>query len=139
MSKKNISDDDIECIDLIEEEDEGFLDGDEIQGILISSFSFNESDAPSASTIDFSTNAPNSQTDALEDNRKIKTEANTATPTIDGEPYSIGRYYKLRYSTAKMLNEIKASHADVNVYMNTIVDEAIRYYYEVLFEVERKL
>lgn len=139
MAKKNISDNEIELIDLIEDEDEGFLDEDEIQGTLISSFSFNESDASSASSIDFSTNTPKFQTDVLEDNRKAKTEANTATPVIDGEPYTIGRYYKLRYSTAKLLNEIKASHADVNVYMNTIVDEAIRYYHGVLFEAERKL
>lgn len=40
-----------------------------------------------------------------------------------------------------MLNEIKASHpnVNVNVYMNTIVDEAIRYYYGGLFEEEKKL
>jgi hypothetical protein len=51
--------------------------------------------------------------------RKFKAEAKIATAPIDGEAYS----------TAKMLNEIKASHPDVNVYMNTIVDEAIKYYY----------
>lgn len=70
----------------------------------------------------------------LEDNRKTKKAANTATLPIDNEPYSISRFYKLRYSTAKMLNEIKANHPDVNVYMNTIVDEAIRYYYSYTFE-----
>jgi hypothetical protein len=74
----------------------------------------------------------------LADNRKLKTEAAAATPTADGEAYSIGRYYKLRYSTARMLNEIKASHFDVNVYMNTIVDEAIRYYYTFGFKKGRE-
>jgi hypothetical protein len=134
MAKKKNSDEDIECIDLIEDEDEGFLDGDVIQGTLISSFSFNESAAAPVASVDFSSNTLEPQTNALDDNRKTKTEANTATPAIDGEPYTIGRYYKLRYSTAKMLNEIKASHPDVNVYMNSIVDEAIRYYYGDLFK-----
>jgi hypothetical protein len=33
----------------------------------------------------------------------------------------------------KKLNEIKAKHANVNVYLNTLVDEAISFYYEALF------
>jgi hypothetical protein len=36
-----------------------------------------------------------------------------------------------------MLNEIKAYHPDVNVYMNTLVDEAIRYYYPFGFKKEK--
>lgn len=61
-----------------------------------------------------------------------------AAPSTECEAYTIGRYYKLRYSTAKMLNEIKASHHDVNVYMNTIVDEAIRYYCSFCFKKGRE-
>lgn len=83
-------------------------------GTLISSFNFSE--------------------DSIIDNRKTKTEAAVKTPKVDGEAYTIGRFYKLRYSTAKMLNEIKANHHNVNVYMNTIVDDAIRYYYNALAE-----
>jgi hypothetical protein len=71
--------------------------------------------------------------ESLIDTRKTKTEGNVATPSVDGEAYTVGRYYKLRYSTAKMLNEIKAGHKDVNVYMNSIVDESIRWYYGWLF------
>lgn len=91
-------------------------------GILVSSFNFTE-DAVSPK-------------ENLEDNRKTKTATVVATPSVEGEAYTIGRFYKLRYSTAKMLNEIKAAHPDVNVYMNTIVDEAIRYYYSFLFKNE---
>jgi hypothetical protein len=71
--------------------------------------------------------------ESLIDTRKAKTEGNVATPSVDGEAFSVGRYYKLRYSTAKMLNKIKAGHMDVNVYMNSIVNEAIRWYYGYLF------
>ena len=34
--------------------------------------------------------------------------------------------------TVRILSKIKAIHSDDNVYLNTIVDEAIRYYYESL-------
>lgn len=42
------------------------------------------------------------------------------------------RSYTLRRSTVRILSKIKAIHIDDNVYLNTIVDEAIRYYYEYL-------
>lgn len=90
-----------------------------------------------ASPKGFEFNSGKATTSSLIDTRKTKTEGNVATPTVDGEAFSVGRYYKLRYSTAKMLNEIKAGHKDVNVYMNSIVDEAIRWYYRHLFG-ERK-
>jgi hypothetical protein len=52
-----------------------------------------------------------------------------ATPAVAGEDLTLVRSYKLRPSTTKKLNELK----DVNVYLNTIVDEAISYYYEHVF------
>lgn len=58
---------------------------------------------------------------------------NGVTPPIDGEYFTIKRGYKLRPSTLRRLNEIKAGHRDINIYMNTIVDEAINYYYESVF------
>ncbi|MCM0647669.1 hypothetical protein NBE98_04670 [Clostridium swellfunianum] len=61
------------------------------------------------------------------------------TPLIDGEGFDIKRTYKLRESTARMLNEIKAVHPDVNVYMNTIVDAAIRHYYEFIFSKQESI
>ncbi len=56
-----------------------------------------------------------------------------ATPAVDGEDLTLSRTYKLRPSTMRKLNELKANHSDVNVYLNTIVDEAISYYYEHIF------
>jgi hypothetical protein len=152
--KKNL--DDIEQVDYYEEVEDGFSEGDVITGTVLSSFSFapesaegggpdlikplefipvtaaaqkKEPGAPKA----FEFNSGKASVESLLDTRKTKTEGNVATPTVDGEAYTVGRYYKLRYSTAKMLNEIKAGHKDVNVYMNSIVDEAIRWYYGHLF------
>jgi len=42
------------------------------------------------------------------------------------------RTYTLKRSAVRTLSKIKAIHSDDNVYLNTIVDEAIRYYYEYL-------
>jgi hypothetical protein len=124
----------VESLDKDEEDDNGFIDGDVSIGKVLSSFNFAEAPAAPAKGFKFYTATKADNT--LTDNRKIKTEANIATPRVEGETYSVGRYYKLRYSTAKMLNEIKASHHDVNVYMNTLVDEAIRYYYSSAFKKE---
>ncbi|MBL4935556.1 hypothetical protein JK636_07260 [Clostridium sp. YIM B02515] len=129
MVRKKRLDLDAESLDVIEEDDCGFIEGDVDFGNVITSFSFAPA-PPAAEPTPSNTFNFNKNNTALTDNRKIKTEANVATPKVDDEPYTVGRYYKIRYSTAKMLNEIKASHHDVNVYMNTIVDEAIRYYYE---------
>jgi hypothetical protein len=128
----------IESLDGIDEiDDNGFIEGDVPMGAVLTSFSFTSEPAPAsppAPAKSFTFNDAKPTADALTDNRKIKTEPNIATPPIEGEPYTVGRYYKLRYSTAKMLNEIKASHPDVNVYMNTLVDEAIRHYYSFVFK-----
>lgn len=57
-----------------------------------------------------------------------------STPPIDGEHFTLKRCYQFRLSTIRKLNEIKSKHADVNVYLNTVLDEAIQYYYRFLFE-----
>jgi hypothetical protein len=67
---------------------------------------------------------------------KVFASFNFAPQPADGESHTVNRFYKIRYSTAKMLNEIKASHPDVNVYMNSIVDEAIRHYHSFIFNKE---
>ena len=54
------------------------------------------------------------------------------TPPVDGEAFDMVRCYTLRRSTVRILSKIKVIHLDDNVYLNTIVDEAIRYYYEYL-------
>jgi hypothetical protein len=57
-----------------------------------------------------------------------------STPPIDGEHFTLKRCYQFRPSTIRKLNEIKSKHADVNVYLNTVLDEAIQYYYGFLFK-----
>lgn len=129
----------VEVLDNFEEVSDGFAEGEVQLGNVLSSFNFlsePEVHVAPTSTKAFEFNFTKPPAETLTDTRKIKTEANIATPAVDGEIYSIGRYYKLRYSTAKMLNEIKAAHSDVNVYMNTIVDDAIRHYYDCLFKKE---
>ena len=70
--------------------------------------------------------------DDILDHRTQKANPNGRTPTVDGEAFDMVRSYTLRRSTVRILSKIKAIHDDDNVYLNTIVDEAIRYYYEYL-------
>jgi hypothetical protein len=66
----------------------------------------------------------------LVDNRKLQTQPNGITPPVDGEYFDVSRTFKFRRSTVRMLNRLKAEHQDENVYLSSIVDEAIRYYFE---------
>lgn len=68
----------------------------------------------------------------IADNRRRKAGTYGKTPAIDGEDFEFKRSYSVRRSTAKMLNELKGLHPDVNVYMNTIIDAAIRHYYDYI-------
>lgn len=68
----------------------------------------------------------------IPDYRFSKSNPCGRTPPIDGEAFDMVRCYTLRRSTVRMLSKIKVIHQDDNVYLNTIVDEAIRYYYEYL-------
>lgn len=63
------------------------------------------------------------------DNRKGKAAPNGMTPPVNGEAFDIRRTYAFRKSTIRKLNELKAAHDDVNVYLSTILDEAITEYY----------
>lgn len=74
---------------------------------------------------------PNDKKEIL-DHRTLKLNPNGRTPSVDGEAFDMVRSYTLRRSTVRILSKIKAIHIDDNVYLNTIVDEAIRYYYEYL-------
>ena len=68
----------------------------------------------------------------LYNHRTLKANPNGKTPPVDGEAFDMVRSYTLRRSTVRILSKIKVIHSDDNVYLNTIVDEAIRYYYEYL-------
>ena len=65
---------------------------------------------------------------SLKDNRH-KPQPNGITPPIDGEFFEIRRSYSFRKSTLIKLNQIKGTSTDYNIYMNTIIDSAICFYY----------
>jgi hypothetical protein len=65
----------------------------------------------------------------LSDNRTLRTQPYGATPPVNGESFEIKRTFLFRYSTIRLLNKLKAEHEDVNAYLSSIVDEAIRFYY----------
>ncbi|MPM61303.1 hypothetical protein SDC9_108161 [bioreactor metagenome] len=67
------------------------------------------------------------------DNRTDKTTPNGITPPINGEYFDVKRGYTFRKSTIRKLNELKAAHPDVNVYLSTIIDEAINHYFYYMF------
>ena len=70
----------------------------------------------------------------LVDNRTLKSESNGITPPIDGEYFVIKRGFTFRRSTVRLLNELKAAHPNENVYLSTIVDNALRHYHEYIFK-----
>lgn len=65
----------------------------------------------------------------LHDNRTNRSQPYGITPPVDGENFEIKRTFLFRYSTIRILNKLKAEHEDVNAYLSSIIDEAIRFYY----------
>ena len=57
------------------------------------------------------------------------TKINFTSPPIDGEFFEIRRFYSFRKFTLLELNQIKGTSSDYNIYMNTIIDSAICFYY----------
>jgi hypothetical protein len=139
-----------------------FYEGEtKIEGTLLRSFSFDSEEEPVELSINPQNLLPPNETDLnliknsieparetnqtnykssqscdnknnILDNRTLKANPNGRTPSVDGEVYDMIRTYTLRRSTVRILSKIKAIHDDDNVYLNTIVDEAIRYYYEYI-------
>lgn len=146
----------------VEEEEElsicNLIEGEPIiEGKVLKSFSFEDSDKPlevlpnsnsssapeAAASNPIINSTPISASAALTydkssddktifDQRTSKANPNGRTPPVDGEVFDMVRTYVLRRSTIRILSKIKAIHIDDNVYLNTIVDEAIRYYYDYL-------
>ena len=123
-----------------------FSDGEiKLEGNLLKSFSFDseeelvedslisstKSSSPSNVT-SFNNAVISGDNNDILDHRTLKANPNGRTPAIDGEAFDMVRSYTLRRSTIRILSKIKVIHSDDNVYLNTIVDEAIRYYYEYL-------
>lgn len=114
------------------EEFNGICDG--ISGTPISSFTFDNETLTEEKAAEVAlTNSTFFNKDDTKANDKKKSTLFKPTPPVDGEALNVQRSYKIRRSTARMLNEIKAIHPDVNVYMNIIVDEAIRNYHDYIF------
>jgi hypothetical protein len=128
--------DNVESLDFNDFEEDGFIEGDFNVGKAIASFSFgaslteqvnNRSTAPSVNI-----NMPSAAPQALT-NLGFRTSQRGLTPAVDGELYTVKRCYQFRPSTLKKLNELKANDSDYNVYLNTIIDQAILFYYDHVF------
>jgi hypothetical protein len=129
----------IESLDSMDFEDEGFIEGDVNIGSPITAFSFGDeisTEIKEESVLDdgivkepITNNSPISQ--------RIKSSPRGITPPVEGEEFTLKRCYQYRPSTVRKLNELKAQHPDVNVYLNTIIDEAIVFYYNHIFDDEK--
>jgi hypothetical protein len=124
MSRKkaqNGASNEIFCFDCEEADTEGIVEGYIPEGKVISSFSFG--DMPKESTCD----------DKLVDNRRLQKQPYGRTPAVDGEKFEVSRTFLFRRSTVRILNRLKAEHEDENVYLSSIVDEAVMWYYGFVF------
>lgn len=60
-------------------------------------------------------------------------KARGLTPLINGEAFDIKRCYQFRASTLKKLNQLKGESDDINIYLNEIIDSAICFYHDAVF------
>ncbi|ERI91428.1 hypothetical protein HMPREF1982_03387 [Clostridiales bacterium oral taxon 876 str. F0540] len=133
MKKKNYAN--VESLDAEDFDDDGFSEGDINLGKAVASFSFEalkeeqSTNAPADHPIDVTKPSAASAPMVL----SFRKSQRGSTPAVDGELYTLKRCYQFRPSTIRKLNELKAGHSDVNAYLNTIIDEAISYYYDYVF------
>lgn len=134
MKKKNT--DPVENLDTYNFEDDGFNEGGIIEGKVISTFNFISEDAKEVKSEVLESQLTSAKPVAFSSASSLNflNSQRGLTPAVDGEFYTIKRCYQFRKSTVRKLNEIRAKHPDVNVYLNTIIDEAILYYYDHLFK-----
>ncbi|MBL4934236.1 hypothetical protein JK636_00535 [Clostridium sp. YIM B02515] len=125
MSKKKATNDNIFSFDCNEEDDDGFSEGNVPVGDVVKSFSFGDN-----------VSKPKAQ-EKLIDNRTLQKQPYGITPPVDGERFEVKRTFMFRRSTVRMLNKLKAEHEDENVYLSSILDEAVRHYYEFVFSKEK--
>jgi hypothetical protein len=126
---------DVECLDSYEEDDDGFIDGDFNFGIPVATFNFDkpiEHISPGTPIQKSPAEMTASSSPSVLD-QCTKASLKGVTPPIAGEHFTLKRGYQLRPSTLRKLNELKAKHPDVNVYLNTILDAAINHYYDYIF------
>jgi hypothetical protein len=109
------------CFDCEETDIDGIVEGFVPAGEVISSFSFDD--------MDKNLNCD----EKLVDNRRLQKQPYGRTPAVDGEKFEVIRTFLFRRSTVRMLNKLKAENEDENVYLSSIVDEAVRFYYDFVF------
>jgi hypothetical protein len=133
-NKKILSD--IERIDDYEIEDEVFFEGDIPNlGTPIAIFNFGNNlnqESDNLPTPEKSIQVKQEH-DSTPVNKISPAEAARGlTPPIDGEYFTLKRGYQFRPSTLRKLNELRAKHPDINVYLNTILDAAILHYHDYI-------
>jgi hypothetical protein len=127
----------IEVLDLEEDDEDGFTEGTVDIGKPLMTFSF--APTPQVQALASAAAKPSMiSRDNFSGKKFFNPSQRGATPAVAGEDFTLVRSYKLRPSTMKKLNEIKAKHSNVNVYLNTLVDEAISFYYDHLFSLNSK-
>lgn len=118
----------IEVLDLDSAEDNGFIEGDFDFGKALVSFSFTDDSQKKDNLLEKTVGSGS----MYFDQRNITSDQGI-TPAVDGEYFTVKRSYQLRPSTIRKLNELKAKHPDINIYFNTLVDQAINFYYKHSF------
>ena len=71
------------------------------------------------------------------DNKPTRSYPNGLTPPVDGEYFDTRRSFSFRKSTVRMIFELKAADPDINIYLNSIMDKALRHYHEYIFKEKR--
>ncbi|MDF2591990.1 MAG: hypothetical protein K0S75_1456 [Clostridia bacterium] len=125
--KKAAANKKIISLDCDEEYYNGFSEDDVAIGDVVKSFNFFVDSA--SETKEEVCDNPNAS-EKLIDNRTLQKQPYGITPPVDGERFEVKRTFMFRRSTVRMLNKLKAEHEDENVYLSSILDEAIRRYFE---------
>jgi hypothetical protein len=133
MGKKKAAakaaDEKIFSFDCNEEDENGFSEDIGPVGDVVKSFSFADNASETKAEVCEKAKAP----EKLIDNRRLQKQPYGITPPVDGERFAVRRTFVFRRSTVKMLNKLKAEHEDENVYLSSILDEAVRHYFEFVF------
>lgn|GEM_PF-4223791 len=129
---------------------ENYIPDDQETPIRVFSFSSNDEDKNHAATTYIEADNNLKQNKSLnesfitKDDSNYKTESTNLpisqipksrglTPLINGEAFDIKRCYQFRASTLKKLNQLKGESDNINIYLNEIIDAAICFYHDAVF------
>ncbi|WP_326513868.1 hypothetical protein [Clostridium intestinale] len=141
VKKENLSEKEI--VDITKEENEetieyiGLREDEEIDGEVIKVLISSSYENKVSNNIDDKNLINKSE----EKKDLIKRKGKRKTPAVDGEEYNIKRGYHLRKSTVRMLNKLIGMNQNIDIHMNTIVDNAIReaYFRALLMEKNKSI